>query len=275
MTLLKPALSGQAPPSSLGGVSSALALNHDHHDLTITITITEHVARSTEHGHGSRLITNPPPSPSRHLGTRAQTRDCTQHLVHIDAVAGLLNAQTLRCLDCCFVLAPAHAKSINCRQPASTVLIFRISIVQACGQIVTKRHWSDVGVCATPRPCKKEKKSLSVLLRAQCRCAFGVPYCTYRCVFVRSSTPVYADQMLIAGSACGLTFDKNLPLLSKQSCLAGFVFHLSADPASPSCKESSSNAAKLNGANLMPAREKEKRVRCRRGSRLLAAYLFR
>ena len=46
MTLLKPALSGQAP-SSLGGVSGALALNHDHHDLTITITITE---RSTEHG---------------------------------------------------------------------------------------------------------------------------------------------------------------------------------------------------------------------------------
>jgi hypothetical protein len=183
MTLLKPALSGQAP-SSLGGVSvsSALALNHDHDDLTITITITEHGARSTEHGHGSRLITNPPPSPSRHLGTRAQTRDCTQHLVHFDAVAGLLNAQTFRCLDCCFVLAAAHAKSINCRQPASTVLIFRISIVQACGQIVTKRNWSDIGVCATPRvaekePCKKEKKFsvfCSVLragVRSACRIA--------------------------------------------------------------------------------------------------------
>jgi hypothetical protein len=66
---------------------------------------------------------------------------------------------------------------------------------------------------------------------------------------------------------------KETQLFSKR--LAGFVFHLSADPASPSCKESSSNAAKLNGANLMPAREREKRVRCRRGSRLLAAYLFR
>jgi hypothetical protein len=218
MTLLKPALSGQAP-SSLGGVSSALALNNDHHDLRSDDHDhdydygdgAEHGARSTDTDHDSTAF------PSRHLGTRAQTRDCTQHLVHIDAVAGLLNAQTFRCLDCCFVLAAAHAKSINCRQPASTVLIFRISIVQACGQKVTERHWSDTGVCATPRvaekePCKKGKKSLSVQLRAQCRCAFGVPYCTHRCVFVRSSTPVYADQMLIAGSACGLTFDKNLPL---------------------------------------------------------------
>jgi hypothetical protein len=50
----------------------------------------------------------------------------------------------------------------------------------------------------------------SALLR--CRCAFGVPYCTHRCVFMRPPTPVYADQLLIAGSACGLTFDKNLPL---------------------------------------------------------------
>jgi hypothetical protein len=209
--------SGVRPPPHWAASVSALALNHDHHDLTITITITEHGARSTEHGHGSRLITNPPPSPSRHLGTRAQTRDLTPHLVHIDADAGSLNAQTLRCLDCCFVLAAAHAKSINCRQPASTLLIFRISIVQACGQKVTERHWSDIGVCATPRvaekePCKKEKKSLSVQLRAPCRCAFGVPYCTHRCVFMRPPTPVYADQLLIAGSACGLTFDKNLPL---------------------------------------------------------------
>jgi hypothetical protein len=53
-----------------------------------------------------------------------------------------------------------------------------------------------------------------------------------------------------------------VPTGKKTQLFSGFSnFHLSADPASPSCKESSSNAAKLNGANLMPVQKKEKKVR--------------
>jgi hypothetical protein len=79
-----------------------------------------------------------------------------------------------------------RAKSINRRQPVLTLMIFRISIVQACGQKVTKRHWSDTGVClldTTRRgkrgvKKKKKKKKVAVLgsvlhagVRSACRIA--------------------------------------------------------------------------------------------------------
>jgi hypothetical protein len=75
-----------------------------------------------------------------------------------------------------------HAKSINCRQTHVALLKFRICIVQACGQKVMKRHWSDMGVYSTRRVaekevCKKKKKKL------RCSAPCSVQVCVRRAEF--------------------------------------------------------------------------------------------
>jgi hypothetical protein len=70
-----------------------------------------------------------------------------------------------------------RAKSINCRQTHVALLKFRIRIVQACGQKVTKRHWSDMGVYSTRRAAEKKKKKL------RCSAPCSVQVCVRRAEF--------------------------------------------------------------------------------------------